>query len=158
MEDLTEQVVEMNNLGGRVGVFLDDVYIPDEVPPYIDVWVTVNSSEKFKEYITNYYNTNKKLPDIISFDGCLDTEQEMYMAKKIIGPILYSRFKKDTGLSCAKWLTEFCKQNEIKAEGVRISVHEPFIQMNSDIIFWFIEGQKDFNPVPFEYNWKKKTI
>lgn len=144
----------------KIGLFLDDVYTPDEIPPYIDIWVSVDSISKFKDYIKNYYEVNKDLPTLISLDGCLDVEQEAYMAKKLFGPILYSRFKKDTGLVVAKWLTEFCKEKNIKTSDTdtRVVVHEPFVQMNSDIQFWFIEAQKDFNPVTFNYSWKKKKI
>lgn len=141
----------------KIGVFLDDVYIPDEIPPYIDSWVTCNSVQKFKEFITNYYSENKNLPEIISIDGCMDIDQEAYMVNKQFGVILYSRFKKDTGLAAAKWLTEFVKENKIIAENTRIAVHEPFVMMANDIMFWFMEGQKDFNPVTFQYKWKVTT-
>lgn len=142
----------------KIGVFLDDVFLPDQMPPYIDLWVTVENLEKFAEYITKYYEENSDLPEIISFDGCLDHTQEIYMATKIIGSnIIYSGFKKETGLQCAKWLTEFCKTKQIKLD-CRLVVHEPFAQMAGDIVYWLTEFQKSENitPTVFTMNWQKK--
>lgn len=141
----------------KVGVFLDDVYLPDQIPPYIDIWVTVDSLEKFSDYISKYWEQNNKLPEIISFDGCLDSEQELYIAGRTVSaPIFYSSFKKDYGLLCAKWLTEFCKTKDIKLD-CKIAVHEPFGQMNYDIQYWIGEHQKEQKIVPtvFFFDWKK---
>jgi len=142
----------------KVGVFIDDVFIPDEIPKYLDIWVTVDTFEKFTEYIENYYKENKSLPEAISFDGCLDVEQDLYMANKVVGPIFYTRFKKPSGLTCAKWLTEFCKKNEIELN-CRLMVHEEFPQLAADIAYWITQYQNT-EKIPvniFKFFWKKKA-
>lgn len=141
----------------KTGLFLDDVYSIDQVPPYLDVWRTVRTFDNFTKFISGYYKVNHKLPDVISFDGCLTEEQELYMANKPIGNIFYSTFKKECGRDCARWLIVFCEQNNIKLD-IRIVVHEPFAQMNSDIQRDLIEFQKEqeIAPTVFDFKWKTK--
>lgn len=70
-------------------------------------WIVVRNYEEFVNYITN-----KGLPYLISFDH--DLADEHY------DPSMYSgnyddvakNFKEKTGMDCAKWLVDYCLDNE----------------------------------------------
>lgn len=59
---------------------------------------------------------------------------------------------------CAKWLTEYCTNKGVKLTS-RLTVHEPFPRMNSDIEWWLSEFQKKQGVAPtvFSFKWLTKT-
>lgn len=87
-------------------LFLDDIREPknvDWLPP--TGWTIVRSYDAFVKTITE-----QGLPDFISFDHDLaDEHMEDYMLNvKRQGKINYEKYKEKTGMSCAKWLVEYC--------------------------------------------------
>lgn len=100
-------------------LFLDDFRNPMDCINYMrlrvddsamysrEKWIVVRNYEEFVNYITN-----KGLPYLISFDH--DLADEHY------DPSMYSgnyddvakNFKEKTGMDCAKWLVDYCLDNE----------------------------------------------
>lgn len=100
-------------------LFLDDFRNPIDCINYMrlrvddsamysrEKWIVVRNYEEFVNYITN-----KGLPYLISFDH--DLADEHY------DPSMYSgnyddvakNFKEKTGMDCAKWLVDYCLDNE----------------------------------------------
>ena len=104
-------------------LFLDDVRVPSMVLHYDpvtaqkapfknnDIWDVVKDYNEFTKYILNYYNTNKKLPDLISFDHDLADEHYLALTQEEIDNMMTNE---KTGLDCAKWLADFCMDNNLK--------------------------------------------
>lgn len=94
-------------------LFLDDIRTPNMVFNYDmltamqapfreeEKWDTVRDYNEFVEYLESYYKENKKLPELISFDHDL--------ADKDFDEISQEK----TGMDCAKWLVDFCIDNEL---------------------------------------------
>lgn len=100
-------------------LFLDDFRNPMDCINYMrlrvddsvmysrEKWIVVRNYEEFVNYITN-----NGLPYLISFDH--DLADEHY------DPSMYSgnydnvakNFKEKTGMDCAKWLVDYCLDNE----------------------------------------------
>lgn len=88
-----------------IKLFLDDTRFPAECPSYMylrikDVsiytekdWIIVRNYNQFVDYITK-----NGLPDLISFDHDLGEEGT----------------NEKTGKDCAKWLVEYCLDNDKK--------------------------------------------
>ena len=92
-------------------LFLDDVRMPKDVfnyipdPIYNSEWVIVRNYDEFVKVIEA-----NGLPELLSFDHDLADEHydpSMYNHKE------YSKlvFKEKTGYDCAKWVVEFCMNN-----------------------------------------------
>ena len=97
-------------------LFLDDIrdlsIAFDETlrAEYLDLqWDIVMTYDEFCKYITDKYNNEKKLPEIISFDHDLDHEHYNYLEH----PIPYEKLTVKTGYHCATWLKDFCYNNSI---------------------------------------------
>lgn len=99
-----------------MGLFLDDMRIPKDVIEYISPvqlkeiylntdWVIVRNYDEFVKYVTE--NT---LPELISFDH--DLADEHYCND--MSDSSYERFKEKTGYECAKWLCDYCGDNDLK--------------------------------------------
>ena len=81
--------------------------VDDSVMYSREKWIVVRNYEEFVNYITN-----NGLPYLISFDH--DLADEHY------DPSMYSgnyddvakNFKEKTGMDCAKWLVDYCLDNE----------------------------------------------
>jgi hypothetical protein len=82
-------------------LFLDDIRLPIDAIPfaeakginqaiYYENWVIVKSYNQFVKHIQD-----KGLPDIISFDHDLGDDNEL------------------TGMDCAKWLVNYCMDNNL---------------------------------------------
>jgi len=70
-------------------------------------WIVVRNYEEFVNYITN-----KGLPYLISFDH--DLADEHYDPSMYNGNYddVAKKFKEKTGMDCAKWLVDYCLDNE----------------------------------------------
>ena len=97
----------------RKKLFLDDIRNPKDVFKYIpdpifldDDWDVVRSYDEFVAYIKN-----NKIPPIISFDHDLGVEHYFFTSEKERIP--YHEFNEKTGYDCAKWLVEYCLDNNI---------------------------------------------
>lgn len=102
-------------------LFLDDVRDPEDVAKYImptslrtqfrlEFWHIVRSYEQFVAYILK-----KGIPDKIAFDH--DLADEHYDPSMYLGDSynkLYDSFQEKTGFHAAKWLCEYCMDNNRK--------------------------------------------
>lgn len=92
----------------KKGIFLDDVRWPHEVTwvnlPKDVEWCVVRSYDAFKEAVIAWYKASEgSLPDIISFDH--DLAPDHYIDD--------GKHKEKTGYDAAKWLVEFCFDNDV---------------------------------------------
>lgn len=100
------------------------VFSPIE-KPFNVVWV--KSYQEFVNYIIN-----NGLPDGICFDH--DLADEHYDPSMFEFPNdytkLYSSFKEKTGYDCAKWLVEYCINNNLKLPKYNIQSMNPVGKQN----------------------------
>lgn len=96
-------------------LFLDDERTPSTVKwldlPQVE-WVIVRNYKDFVDTILR-----DGMPIRISFDHDLQDEhyKEYFRVKEIkfADPIDYSKFKEKSGYECAKWLANYCVDNNI---------------------------------------------
>ena len=99
-------------------LFLDDFRHPYDCVPYMPnreiyggwKWVIVRSYDEFVDYIEKH-----GLPGSISFDHDLADEHydnSMYSGVDAYNK-MYEEFKEKTGLDCAKWLVDYCMNNDL---------------------------------------------
>lgn len=103
-------------------LFLDDIRNPSDAysytgfRPYIEQhWKIVRNYNEFVHYITRNYEKHDAMPSIIGFDH--DLAMEHYtpaMNNKEEYAKLEETFTEKTGMDCAKWLVEFCMDNNLK--------------------------------------------
>jgi hypothetical protein len=94
-------------------LFLDDMRQPKDGVYLVDTnrriyfeddWVVVKNYQEFVDWIT----TNG-MPEFISFDHDLaDIHYEF-----VTGEIPYEGMNEKTGFHCAKWLVEYCLDNDV---------------------------------------------
>lgn len=114
----------MQNVKKTYKLFLDDIRYPKDAYAYTGMdmfwrydWIIVRNYEAFTEFIKDSYHENNAFPDMISFDH--DLADEHYMPQNLWGDD-YNEwstkmgFKEKTGMDCAKWLVDFCMDNEIR--------------------------------------------
>jgi hypothetical protein len=92
-------------------LFLDDIRDPREAYPYTgfqeflnDDWKIVRNYDQFVDYVTKNWKTHKAFPTLIAFDHDLSIEDIMKT----------DNFKEKTGMDCAKWLVDFCIDNNLE--------------------------------------------
>lgn len=99
-------------------LFLDDIRHPHDAYPYMKdtkylqlKWIIVRSYDEFVKYITK-----NGVPSLVSFDH--DLADEHYFSNNqpwsIENSIDYFSYKEKTGYECAKWLCDYCLNNNIK--------------------------------------------
>lgn len=105
-------------------LFLDDIRNPSDAysytgfKPYVEEhWKIVRSYDQFVSFITRNYELHDAMPSIIGFDH--DLALEHYAPKehwddKYDAWAESQGFKEKTGMDCAKWLVEFCMDNNLK--------------------------------------------
>ena len=93
-------------------LFLDDIRNPIDAYSYTkfelfldEDWIIVRNYTKFIEYIQFRWNTLNAFPIIIAFDHDLDDQH--------YGADVNSVFTEKTGMDCAKWLVDFCIDNDL---------------------------------------------
>ena len=69
-------------------------------------WVVVRSHDEFVSYITH-----NGMPDLISFDH--DLADEHYGTHDNLDEMEYLLYEEKTGYHCAKWLIEYCMDNNV---------------------------------------------
>jgi hypothetical protein len=107
-------------------LFLDDIRIPTDASRLVptksfslyweDDWVVVRNYDEFVEYIK--YNG---VPEFVSFDHDLADEhhndlfsdKNWFMDDSKI-ELAYQGYKEKTGLECAKFLVEYCENENVK--------------------------------------------
>ena len=93
-------------------LFLDDIRMPEDcfeythIPIYIliDDWVIVRNYSEFVKHIEE-----NGPPEIISFDHDLADEHYNYQEHLEDS---YAFMEEKTGFHCAKWLVEYCMDND----------------------------------------------
>ena len=141
------------------GVFLDDIRDIDQIPPYINTWVTVRNYKEFTEFIEKYWETNNKLPEVITFDHDLAVEHDLDRAGKAPdAPIFYMKFKEKTGKECAEWLVAFAKSKDIDLGRIAIHSMNPVGAYRiENIINDYKKERGNYTDSPcFRINWKYK--
>ena len=100
-------------------LFLDDWRDPEDcfefmhLPEYLtEDWEVVRNYDEFIKIIQE-----KGIPEIISFDHDLDFEHYQCQVN-----ILYDQFIEKTGYHCAKWLIDYCIDNN-KELPTKIFIH-----------------------------------
>lgn len=100
-------------------LFLDDIRMPQQVHEYIKnniylslEWIIVRNYKEFVQAITNDF------PDVISFDH--DLADTHYTPEHLWVDYNKSKewqdqqvHKEKTGYECAKWLVEYCLDNDL---------------------------------------------
>jgi hypothetical protein len=122
-------------------VFLDDIRIPSSVylythnPIYLDnIWTIVRSYDEFiKDTIDN------GLANFYSFDHDLGIEH--YGMQEHLDEMDYLAYKEKTGYHCAKWLIEYCMDNNLTPP--EYLVHSQNVPGGTNIKY-FIENYKRF--------------
>jgi hypothetical protein len=99
-------------------LFLDDIRDPYKVTYRtmpLGPWKVVRNYDAFCNTINDHFQKTGKLPEFISFDH--DLAQEHYsenMMDAVAYNEMYKTFNEKTGFDCAKWLVEFCLDNDLK--------------------------------------------
>lgn len=100
----------------KYNLFLDDnrepsgAYSYTKDPVYKDLhWIVVVNYEQFVDTIERYYDLRGVLPVNVSFDHDLADEHYDYTAD-----IPYDDMTEKTGFHCAKWLVDFCIDNDME--------------------------------------------
>jgi len=119
-------------------LFLDDIrepigafhLVPNESKHlYLeDNWILVRSYLEFVEYIKN-----NDFPDLISFDHDLSTDHyqidfddwESFSSEQL--------GVEETGLDCAKWLVNYCEENNLKLPEFVVHSQNPVGRKNIDM-------------------------
>jgi hypothetical protein len=90
-------------------LFLDDYRTPSDAFSYTkdeiyinEMWIIVRNYDQFIMAINNY-----GIPHIISFDHDLGADHYNHQQ----GEIQYDQFAEKTGYHCAKWLIDYCINN-----------------------------------------------
>lgn len=105
-------------------LYLDDMRSPGDSAQYMtgkeglyhdsDKWAIVRNTNQFVSYLDLYVSHNHRLPELISFDH--DLAEEHYYEAPISNNEYnkkYKNFKESTGLNCAYYLINKCKEYEL---------------------------------------------
>lgn len=116
----------------KSAVFLDDVRIPLQAFDYTkdmeylqDKWIVVKNYEEFITYTLEYFKNNKQLPEMFSFDHDLSPEMYENVPLSENEKIDYGKFKEKSGMECAKWLVDFCIDNNVKLTKYKVHSMNP---------------------------------
>lgn len=128
-------------------LFLDDIRFPyhaygytnDSVYIKLD-WIIARSYDEFTKIITE-----KGLPKLISFDH--DLADEHYHSDdqpwSTDFTIDYFSYKEKTGYECAKWLCDYCLDNNVKIPDTKV---HSFNHIGRSNIRHYISNFKKHNP------------
>jgi hypothetical protein len=128
----------------KKALYLDDLRTPTNVLPGYEPWFVVRNYDQFVDWIS----TNG-MPDFVSFDHDLADEHiDDYFAQKIVQGYqnpMYEEYTEKTGLDCAKWLVDYCQNNNIPICGCSVHSHNPVGARN---IHSLINGFKKHMDLP----------
>lgn len=92
-------------------LFLDGTREPREVDwislPHQNDWVIVRNFNEFVSAVEE-----RGIPGHVSFEHDLSPEHYPKSSEDWLKPLDYSQFKEKTGMECAKWLVDYCKEKE----------------------------------------------
>jgi len=143
----------------KIGVFLDDVRVIDQLPTRIDEWITVKNYDGFVYTIGSYYEAFNCLPEIISFDHSLSTiDEDNEILRPVGAPLFYANYKEKTGKDCAEWLVQFAKEEDLDIG--RVAIHSTYLlgaKRIEDIINDYKRERGNYVSSPcFRVNWQYK--
>lgn len=114
----------MKKLFTPYNLFLDDIRVPydcvnymtDPTPYSKKEWVVVRNAEEFKRTITDLYENHRKWPFLVSYDH--DLADIHYQIPNedwdAMDPLNSEKMGvEETGYDCAKWLCDFCMDNDL---------------------------------------------
>jgi hypothetical protein len=114
----------------KMKLFLDDIRHPEDCAAYMpshlsylyskEKWITVRDYNEFVDFITS-----EGLPELISFDHDLadehyspletsDLYREMEATPELVDRFYNENFVERTGYHCARWLIDYCIDNNQK--------------------------------------------
>jgi hypothetical protein len=113
-------------------LFLDDIRYPNQIT-WIDLplynWTIARNYKEFVELIKT-----RGLPNAISFDHDLSIEHHPFSEENggIPNPttIPYDRYSEKTGYHCAKWLVDYCLDNNLSLPEYYIHSFNPIGKQN----------------------------
>ena len=112
-------------------LFLDDERLPKSVT-WVEMplgpWIIARNYDQFVKYIMQH-----GLPSFVSFDHDLGLEHY------IVGAPKYNEYKEKTGHDCAKWLVEYCMNNNLEFPEYQVHSMNPIGSTN---IRSYIESYK----------------
>jgi hypothetical protein len=108
----------MSEIKVQYYLFLDDIRNPQDVMFYKphtsynhDNWKIVRDYNEFVECIELYWSNHQTFPALVSFDHDL---ADVHYKQENQSDIDYDSLEEKTGYDCAKWLVEFCMNNNLK--------------------------------------------
>jgi hypothetical protein len=114
----------MNNYN----LFLDDFRHPYDAfqltfdPVFSKLkWVIVRSHEEFVRYIEKQFKKDGSFPELIAFDHDLADDHYEHLS----GEIPYDQMAEKTGMHSARWLVDFCIDNNLKLPEYRVHSQNP---------------------------------
>lgn len=142
----------------KIGLFLDDLREPLDIPKSIDRWYIVKNYKEFCDFIVLYVQDHGEFPHLISLDHDLHTDHYVKESKRRIGaPIMYSQYHEKTGKECAEWLCEYSYNNKIPLNSI-INIHSEN-EMGAGNMRWFLEKyikQEGYEGIVINNKWKYK--
>jgi len=124
--------------GNNMMLWLDDVRKPvKEMTNHDGDVLWVKSYNEFVRWITDH-----GFPSIISFDHDLADEHYKDLMGQIgTDPIVlgYESYTEKTGYDCAKWLVQYCDDNDLKLPECRVHSANP---VGAENIHKFLENAK----------------
>lgn len=134
-------------------IFLDDVRIPLQAFDYTkdmeylqDKWKVVKNYDEFITYTLEYFKNNKQLPEMFSFDHDLSPEMYENVPLSENEKIDYGKFKEKSGMECAKWLVDFCIDNNVKLPKYKVHSMNPAGKKNIESLLQNFEKFQKENP------------
>lgn len=103
--------ININKLGIEIFNFVSAYYYTKYKPFKDENWIIVRNYKEFIKIIKRL-----GIPDKVSFDHDLSDEHYPNYDKnsKNLNTIKYDNYTEKTGYDCAKWLCEYCKENNKK--------------------------------------------
>ncbi len=108
----------------KKALYLDDVRTPTTTLDGYEPWYVVRNYDEF----VNWIQANG-IPDLVSFDHDL-AEEHMNDYFDQVGRQGYQypdylSYREKTGLDCAKWLVDYCQENNVSLKLVSVHSHNP---------------------------------
>lgn len=111
----------MMNVKKTYYLFLDDVRTPRSAfsctgfQPFLNKdWIVVRNFTQFVEYIEKKWKELQEFPEFIAFDHDLDDEHYIVKGDDWKNHSSDEMGMAETGYDCAKWLVDFCINNDLK--------------------------------------------
>ena len=122
-------------------LFLDDFRVPSDAYKYTKdsdflllKWEIVRSYDAFVDFIEERF-AEGSFPELVAFDHDLDDAHYEHLT----GSIPYDQMTEKTGYHCAKWLVDFCIDNNLELPAYKVHSMNPAGKNN---IISYLENYK----------------